>query len=509
MGLKSSYSRLVRLYKESRDRWRAKAIERRKANRLLELRIRDLEISRAKWKEKALAVADAEKPPIEKTETDDGNEEKHRGRSLTDVALFTPPINHHYPVSTIQIAIQNQVEGLASLRGTEKIFEWFSPFLPKPMQEAPDHATVQSWTQRLGLFLLNQPVPRRDDWVFVMDHFLERGVTKCLVILGIAHSELAKSSYSPSHKSMLVLTLEVVEYSTGEKIQASLERLSERVGEPVQIVSDHGPDLRKGIGLFCERHPKTIHTYDISHRLAGLLKAEVETDPFWKGFQEQCNQLRSRLQQTEWDFLMPPAKRSKGRFMEMARVEWVLNLLAYAERGDFSQLPPAYSINWECRRLIERQFGPEAHHAVLCRGSGDRFTDPEELRREIVELIGTDEPFADGFWELADERRRRFNELFAGLLSEAQAFSTYAQFLTLIKCTQILLKKEGIHADSGTDLAKQFGALKIVDERPCGRCRGSQKDSKEENRSSQFRYLRIGYWQREAIFEKEPASGDW
>jgi hypothetical protein len=43
MGLKSSYSRLVRLYKESRDRWRAKAIERRKANRLLELRIRDLD----------------------------------------------------------------------------------------------------------------------------------------------------------------------------------------------------------------------------------------------------------------------------------------------------------------------------------------------------------------------------------------------------------------------------------------------------------------------------------
>ena len=148
MGLKSSYSRLARMFKKSRDSWRAKAIERSKKNRLMELRIRDLEISRAKWKEKALAVADAEKPPIERTETDDGNEEKHRGRSLADVALFTPPKNHHYPVSSIQIAIQNQVEGLASLRGTEKIFERFSPFLPQPMQEAPDHATVQSWAQR-------------------------------------------------------------------------------------------------------------------------------------------------------------------------------------------------------------------------------------------------------------------------------------------------------------------------------------------------------------------------
>jgi hypothetical protein len=465
MGLKSSYSRLARLFKASRDKWRAKAIERRKENRLLELRIRDLEISRAKWKERALAGADAEKPQTEKAERDDENEDKDRGRSVTAVAPLTPPIGHHYPVSTIQISIQTQVEGLASLRGTEKIFGLFSPFLPGPMQEAPDHATVQSWTQRLGLFLLNQPVARRDDWVFVMDHFLERGVRKCLVILGIAHSALAKSGYSPSHKSMQLLALEVVEHSTGEKIQASLERLSQRVGGPVQIVSDHGPDLRKGISLFCEGHPKTIHTYDISHRLAGLLKAEVETDPFWKGFQQQCNELRTRLQQTEWDFLMPPAKRAKGRFMEMERIEWVLNLLAYDERGDFSQLPPAYSINWECRQVIERQFGPEAYHAVVCRGSGARFSDPEELRREIVGLIGTDEPFADGFWELADERRRRFKEFFGGLLSDRQAFLPYAQFLALIKCTQILLKKEGIHADSGTDLAKQFGTLKIIDER--------------------------------------------
>jgi hypothetical protein len=465
MGLKSSYSRLVRLYKESRDRWRAKAIERRKANRLLELRIRDLEISRAKWKERALAAADVEKPQSEKPQRDDEIEDKEGARCVTDVAPLRPPIGHHYPVSTIQIAIQNQVEGRASLRGTEKIFERFSAFLPKPMQEAPDHATVQSWTQRLGLFLMNQPVARRDDWVFVMDHFLERGVTKCLVILGIAQSELAKSGYSPSHKSMHLLALEVVEHSTGEKIEASLERVSQRVGEPVQIVSDHGSDLRRGIDLFCEGHPKTIHTYDISHRLAGLLKAEVETDGFWKGFQQQCNQLRSRLQQTEWDFLMPPAKRTKGRFMDMERIEWVLNLLAYYERRDFSLLPPAYSINWECRRFIERQFGPEAHHAVLCRGSWDRFTDAEELHREIVERIGTDEPLGDGFWELADERRRRFKEFFGGLLSDRQAFSTYAQFLALIKCTQIVLKKEGIHADSGSDLEKQFRTLKIVDER--------------------------------------------
>jgi len=377
----------------------------------------------------------------------------------------TPPTGHHYPVSTIQISIQTQVEGLVSLRGTEKVFELFSPFLPSVMQEAPDHSTVQNWTQRLGLFLLNHPVPRRDDWVFILDHFLEKGVTKCLVILGIAHAELARCSYSPSHKSMQLLALEVVDHSTGEKVRESLEQLSRQAGEPVQIVSDHGSDLRKGIELFRETHPKTVHTYDISHRLARFLKAEVETDPWWKEFHQQCNQLRTRLQQTQWDFLIPPAKRTKGRFMAMERIEWGLNLLAYDERGDFSELPPVYSLNWACRQAIGRQFGPEAQRAVVCLGSEDRFTDPESLRREIVRVIGTEEPLADEFWALADERRRRFNEHFGKLLENRQAYAPYAQLLTLIKSSQILLKKEGLHADSAENLAQRFRPLNIIDER--------------------------------------------
>ncbi len=76
MGFKSGFSRLARLFKESRDKWRAKAIERRKKIRLLELKVRDLEISRTKWKEKALGAGNAEKPQTEKAEKDDKNEKK-------------------------------------------------------------------------------------------------------------------------------------------------------------------------------------------------------------------------------------------------------------------------------------------------------------------------------------------------------------------------------------------------------------------------------------------------
>ena len=72
---------------------------------------------------------------------------------------------------------------------------------------------------------------------------------------------------------------------------------------------------------------------------------------------------------------------------------------------------------------------------------------------------------SEEFLALADERRRRFNEFFGELLEDRKAYAPYAQLLGLIKSSQSLLKKEGLHADSAEDLLKRFRPLKIVDER--------------------------------------------
>ena len=54
--LKSPVSRLARLFRDARDRWRAKALERQQRLRAAQVRIRDLEHSRSYWKERALAA---------------------------------------------------------------------------------------------------------------------------------------------------------------------------------------------------------------------------------------------------------------------------------------------------------------------------------------------------------------------------------------------------------------------------------------------------------------------
>ena len=47
--LKTPVSRLLRVFRDARDRWRTKALERQKRLRAAQVRIRDLEYSRAYW----------------------------------------------------------------------------------------------------------------------------------------------------------------------------------------------------------------------------------------------------------------------------------------------------------------------------------------------------------------------------------------------------------------------------------------------------------------------------
>jgi hypothetical protein len=97
-----------------------------------------------------------------------------------------------------------------------------------------------------------------------------------------------------THADVQVLMVEVVEHSTGAVVQAQLQRLAARIGVPAQIVSDHGGDLAKGIALFRQEHPGVVDTYDISHKLACLLKAELEPDPPWQEFLRQAGRTRRR-----------------------------------------------------------------------------------------------------------------------------------------------------------------------------------------------------------------------
>ena len=82
------------------------------------------------------------------------------------------------------------------------------------------------------------------------------------------------------HHDLEVLGIEVLDTTKGEIIESLINHLAKIVGKPLQIISDHGSDLKKGIQLYLTKNPGVIYTYDFTHPVALHLKKRMR--PTWK-----------------------------------------------------------------------------------------------------------------------------------------------------------------------------------------------------------------------------------
>ena len=195
-------------------------------------------------------------------------------------------------------------------------------------ETAPDWSTGRLWLLRIGLAALLRPKVVAEDWVWMIDHSIQIGQCKCLVILGIRLSELPVGQ-PLCHQDMELIALEPMTNATKETVDVCLEDAVSTTGVPRAIVDDHGADLHGGVKIFIDRHPETDEIYDIKHMAACLLKARLEKDERWKSFASQSGLAKSAIQQTELAFLVPPSQRSKARFMNLHElVKWGRETLA-------------------------------------------------------------------------------------------------------------------------------------------------------------------------------------
>ncbi|MEO0936193.1 MAG: hypothetical protein AAFY21_21470, partial [Cyanobacteria bacterium J06641_2] len=134
--------------------------------------------------------------------------------------------------------------------------------------QAPSFGTIRKWLGRIGIYELQRKKEYRNDWIFIADFTIELGDKKALVILGASQEHLKKKILNKegglSHKDVEVLGLEIMDSTKGEIIQNKLEKLTEKVGVPLQIVADNSSDLARGIRLYQENHPEVIYTHDVT-----------------------------------------------------------------------------------------------------------------------------------------------------------------------------------------------------------------------------------------------------
>lgn len=235
----------------------------------------------------------------------------------------------HYSVAHMTLFIQLVLSASASLRCASQALGLFFSLLSGGLScSAPSWVCGRFWLLRLGYYKLKRRKEMADDWVWIVDHSIQLGARKCLVILGIRLSKLPVPLRSLRYEDMEPIELLPVDKSNGKLVYQQLEKSLDKTGVPRQIVADEGADLKKGIELFCQTHAATVFTYDIKHKTAAVLKHELAKDETWQEFKSLLSKTKQKIQQSSLAFLCPRNHRTKSRYMNAdILIEWGLKAL--------------------------------------------------------------------------------------------------------------------------------------------------------------------------------------
>jgi hypothetical protein len=194
----------------------------------------------------------------------------------------------------------------------------------------PHFTSVINWTLRLGLGLLNQVAPVNVPWFAIIDHSIDIGTKKVLVVLRVPVDALSRRKSAIRLEDGECIGLTVCEEVNGERIANDLKEIFKRAGNPTAIIKDGDYTLQRGVRLWAQTQSVTIPVIlDIGHAMATALKKQFEKDPTFQRFTKLVNQAAQRLRQTDLAFLIPPKLRSKGRFQSISKLgNWAEKILA-------------------------------------------------------------------------------------------------------------------------------------------------------------------------------------
>lgn len=486
---KSPLNRLVHLFEKGRDVWKKRATEKQKRIKALEIKVRDLSISRENWKhrakeaEKKLNQAEKKlsapetlisKPSI--TTNGDNNAVRigevikagqvskmiptmfHNSGNQSScdsrVGDFIPieacatqvPARHQHPVFVIQLALEQFLKSLNSFRGCLRYFEVFAQFFSLP---TPSFSSIRNWLLRAGLYELQKKPEKRNDWIFIADMTIKLGTAKCLVILGITKATLKEVMARPgfkglTHKDVEVLSVEILFQSNGEIIEQCLNELSQKIGVPIQIIADHGSDLSKGIRLFILKNPNVIDTHDVTHYMALKLEKELESDERYQSFLKHCSETRTNVQQTPLNALMPPPQRPKSRYLN------VESLVPWAKQfPDLEECSPFFRL--ESNKFKELEPKLDDTTGTKLKALVNKTYSSKQSFSEALSLClepHSFEKYQEIIYSASSVEPERLVEKFGWLEEYRPDIMVYSRMLDIVHLAERQLKRHGLNQES-------------------------------------------------------------
>jgi hypothetical protein len=183
--------------------------------------------------------------------------------------------------------------------------------------DVPSFSTIRSWLLRVGHYALTRPLDRSRPWVWLVDHTIQIGVQKILVILGCPMDQVPFGQRALQLADLQLVALVPMEKSNAALVEAELEQAVQRTGRPRLIVSDQGSDLKKGIRDFQGWYPRTAYVPDVAHYGATLLEHAWDDQPRWQQFIKELQNTSAKVRQTKSAYLLVPRMRAKARFMNV------------------------------------------------------------------------------------------------------------------------------------------------------------------------------------------------
>lgn len=314
--------------------WKEKAKARRKENRYLKQRIKELAKSRDNWKQRAQETFQRNEELIKEINALKKQITEKRNELKTGKKIY----NYVYSALIIQILVLIKIKTSATYRAIEKIIVIFSLYFS--LQRTPSHVTISLWVKKIGHYQLTRPKEIANDWIIILDESIQIGSKKLLLILGIKESEIDWAR-SLSYKDIIPLYFKLQNSCTGEDINEILVSLTKQLGVIKYAVCDDGVNLKKGLKL-----SEIKHVYDITHKIALVLKDIYQDDESYKFFCKKMSEMRNRLFLSDVAHIIPPNQKHKSRFLNISLIsDWGMKALNYLSKR-FKERKIAEQLEW-------------------------------------------------------------------------------------------------------------------------------------------------------------------
>lgn len=269
------------------NKWKNKAIARRKELEKLRRENRDLRISRESWKAK-----------YKSTKTSRKKVSFESGQKAT---------GHQYSLALVVLIVELYKYGGMSLRSCRHSVGCMLVCMGLSSR-IPSHTSIRNWLCKCGVYRVKSQANESGDYVIYVDESITFGSEKILLILGIAKERMTFVN-ALTHEDVEVLYVGIRKEWKAECIEEMLNKVS-KDKRILYAVSDEGRNLIKAYKLLNYSHIK-----DCTHKLANYIKRLFEKDKLFESFRKLIGKLRQawNLSKTKSEY-MPPSMRGKLRF---------------------------------------------------------------------------------------------------------------------------------------------------------------------------------------------------